>query len=142
LTSHEAFRGVARLGGDPASPWEEPYGFNRVIRAEQLVLVGGTTSIDPSGVVLGQTPYEQAMLIVGKIGHELSRVGASLRDVIQTRIYVTDITRSEEIGRAHNEAFSSAPPVMTMVEVTRLIDPRMMVEIEAVAFVSDPRRAA
>jgi enamine deaminase RidA (YjgF/YER057c/UK114 family) len=142
LTNREAFDRLLRLGGDPASPWEEPFGVSRVVRAGPHVLVGGTTSVDPSGAVLGETPYEQAVAILRRIGHELSRAGASLHDVIQTRIYTTDITRAEEIARAHHEAFSSSPPVTTMVEVSRLIDPRMIVEIEALAFIPDFGRAA
>jgi enamine deaminase RidA (YjgF/YER057c/UK114 family) len=137
-----AFDRVLRLGGDPASPFEEPFAFSRVVRVGQLVLVGGTTSIEPSGAVVGETPYEQSVAILRKIGHELSRAGASLHHVIQTRVYTTDISRAEEIGRAHHEAFSSSPPVMTMVEVSGLIDPRMTVEIEAIALVPERGRAA
>ena len=142
MTGREAFGRVVRLGGDPASPYEEPFGFSRVVRADGLVLVAGTTSVEPSGAVVGETPYEQTVAILRKIGHELSRAGASLHNVILTRIYTTDITRGEEIGRAHNEAFSATPPVATMVEVSRLIDPRMLVEIEAVALVPERGRAA
>ena len=127
---------VSRLGGDPPSPWEGRYGFSRVLKAGSLVLVGGTTSVDPDGVVLGGTPYDQAVEILRKIGHELGRAGASLPDVIQTRAYVTDISRADEVGRAHGEAFSDVRPLMTMVEVSALIDPRMLVEIEAVAVVA------
>lgn len=130
---------VTRLGGDPPSPWEGPYGFSRVVRAGNLVLLAGTTSVDPCGMVLGHTPYEQAVEILGKIERELSRAGASLEDVIQTRIYVTDISRSQEVGRAHGEVFGNARPVMTMVEVSGLVDPRMLVEIETVAVVGTGR---
>ncbi len=142
MSGREAYDGVLRLGGDPASPFEEPFAFSRVVRTGQLVLVGGTTSIEPSGAVVGETPYEQAVAILRKIGHELSRAGASLHHVIQTRVYTTDISRAEELGRAHHETFSSAPPVMTMVEVSALIDPRMMVEIEALALAPQPGRVA
>jgi enamine deaminase RidA (YjgF/YER057c/UK114 family) len=126
---------VSRLGGDPPSPYEEPFGFSRVLRAGSFVIVGGTTSVDPNGVVLGQTPYEQAIEIFGKIEHELERGGASIGDVIQTRMYVTDMSRSEEVGRAHGDVFGTVRPLSTMVGVAALIDPRMLVEIEAVAFV-------
>jgi len=126
--------GVERLGGEPPSPWEEPFGFSRVVKADRLVLVGSTTSVDGNGVVLGQTPYEQAVEILGKIARELARAGAGLADVIQTRAYVTDITRADEVGRAHRDAFGDTRPVMTMVQVDALIDPRMLVEIEVVAF--------
>ena len=122
-----------RLQGDPPSPWEEPFGFSRAVRAGGFVLVGGTTSVGPEGVVIGETPYEQTVEILRKLGHELSRAGASLPDVVQTRVYVTDISRAGEVGRAHGEVFGDVRPVMTMVEVSGLIDPRMLVEIEAVA---------
>jgi enamine deaminase RidA (YjgF/YER057c/UK114 family) len=125
---------ISRLGGDPPSPFEGPFGFSRVVRAGSFAIVGGTTSIDPNGVVLGETPYAQAIEILGKIDRELSRAGASLADVIQTRMYVTDMSRSEEVGRAHGEFFAEIRPLATMVGVAALIDPRMLVEIEAVAF--------
>jgi enamine deaminase RidA (YjgF/YER057c/UK114 family) len=124
---------VTRLPGDPPSPYETAFGFSRVVAIDQLVIVGGTTSIDPSGVVLGETPYEQTVEILRKIEHELSRAGCSMRDVIQVRVYVSDISRGEEVGRAFAEVFASVRPLMTMVQVAALIDPRMWVEIEAVA---------
>jgi len=124
---------VQRLGGDPPSPWEGPFGFSRVVRVGDFVLVGGTTAVDPSGAVIGETPYEQTVEILRKIEHELGRVGAGLADVVQIRAYVTDISRSEDVGRAHGAAFAEVRPLMTMVEVSGLIDPRMLVELEAVA---------
>jgi enamine deaminase RidA (YjgF/YER057c/UK114 family) len=99
------------------------------------VLVGGTTSVDRDGVVQGERPYEQTVLIMEKIGNELSRLGASISDMVMTRVYVTDISRANEVGRAHGEALGEVRPLMTMVEVSALIDPRMLVEIEAVAYV-------
>ena len=126
-----------RFGGDPPSPWEEPYAFSRVVQAGGVVVVGGTTSVDVDGVVLGDTPYEQTVEILNKIAHELSRVNASLGQVVQTRVYVTDISRSDEVGRAHGEAFGAVRPAMTMVEVSALIDPRMLVEIEVLAVVGE-----
>jgi enamine deaminase RidA (YjgF/YER057c/UK114 family) len=124
---------LTRLRGDPASPWEETYGFCRVVKADRVVLLGGTTSVDPTGMVLGATPYEQTLEILRKIEHELTRVGAAPRHIVRTRVYVTDISRCEEVGRAHADFFADAPPVTTMVEVSGLIDPRMLVEIEAEA---------
>jgi enamine deaminase RidA (YjgF/YER057c/UK114 family) len=126
---------VARLGGDPPSPWEQAYAFSRVVVAGGWVVVGGTTSVDPSGAVLGETPYEQTVEILRKVAHELGQGGARLGDVVSTRVYVTDISRAEEVGRAHADAFGEARPLMTMVQVSALIDPRMFVEIEAAAFV-------
>jgi enamine deaminase RidA (YjgF/YER057c/UK114 family) len=124
----------ARLGGDPPSPWEGQYGYSRVVRAGSLVFMGGTTSIAPDGSVAGASAYEQTVVILRQVGHELSRVGASLSDVVQTRAFVTDIAAfADEVGRAHGEAFGAVRPVMSMVEVARLIDERMLVEMEVVA---------
>jgi enamine deaminase RidA (YjgF/YER057c/UK114 family) len=126
---------VARLGGDPPSPWEGQYSFSRIVLAGGFVLVAGMTSVDADGVVLGRTPYEQMVEVVRKLAVELERVGAGLADVVQSRVYVTDIERADDVGRAHQEALGDVRPVMTMVEVSRLIDPRMLVEFEAVAWV-------
>ncbi len=124
-----------RLGGDPPSPWEAEYGYSRVLRAGGFVLVGGLTSVTEDGVVIGDSPYAQTVEILGKLEHELSRLGAALADVVQNRCYVTDISRCEEVGRAHGERFASLRPLMTMVQVSALIDPRMLVEIETTAWV-------
>ncbi len=122
-----------RLGGDPPSPWEDRYSFSRIVCVGRFALVGGTTSVGPAGAVLGETPYEQTAEILHKVSHELGRVALRLSDVIQTRVYVIDISRADEVGRAHGEAFGEARPLMTMVQVAALIDPRMLVEIETVA---------
>ncbi len=115
------------------------YGYSRVVATDGAVFVGGTTSISPDGVVLGDTPYEQAVEILRKLAHELVRGGASVSDVVQVRIYVTDISRADEVGRALGETFGDVRPVATMVEVSALIDPRMLVEIEVVAIVDRHR---
>jgi enamine deaminase RidA (YjgF/YER057c/UK114 family) len=128
-----------RLPGDPPSPYELSYGFSRVVVAGGLVLVGGTTSITGDGFVVGETPYDQAVEILRKLLHELSRAGVVADDVLQTRVYVTDISRADEVGRAHGEVFGSIRPLMTMIEISGLIDPRMLVEIEAVALAPPPR---
>jgi enamine deaminase RidA (YjgF/YER057c/UK114 family) len=122
-----------RLPGDPTSPYERAYGFSRIVRAGDFVLIGGMTSVDEDGAVIGVTPYEQTVEILRKITHELARVGIEPSQVIQTRVYVTDISRADEVGRAHGELFAEYRPLMTMVEVSGLIDPRMLVEIETVA---------
>jgi enamine deaminase RidA (YjgF/YER057c/UK114 family) len=131
----DAAERVRRLAGDPPSPWEDEYSFSRVVVAGGWVLVGGTTSVDPSGAVIGETPYEQTVEILGKVRRELERAGAGMSDVVSTRVYVTDISRADEVGRAHADAFGEVRPLMTMVEVSALIDPRMFVEVEAAAFV-------
>jgi enamine deaminase RidA (YjgF/YER057c/UK114 family) len=128
--------GVLRLGGDPPSPFEDRFGFGRVVAVEGAVFIGGTTSVTPDGAVLGETPAEQTLEILGKIEHELGRAGATRADIVLTRCYVTDISRYEEVGRAHGEFFGDVRPVMTMVGIVALVDPRMLVEIEAVAITS------
>ena len=123
-----------RLPGDPPSPYERAYGFSRIVRAGDFVLIGGMTSVDEYGAVIGETPYEQTVEILRKITHELERVGLGPPRVIQSRVYVTDISRGDEVCRAHGEVFAQHRPLMTIVEVSGLIDPRMLVEIETVAY--------
>lgn len=124
---------MQRLAGDPPSSWEQQYGYSRVVVAGGFVHVGGTTSVGPGGTVLGETPYEQAVVVLRKILHELGRAGAAPGDVVALRAYVTDISRHEEVARAFSEALGAVAPLFTMVEVSALIDPRMAVEIEATA---------
>jgi enamine deaminase RidA (YjgF/YER057c/UK114 family) len=126
---------IERLPGDPPSPWEAEFSFSRIVKVGQFVLIGGTTSVDEYGAIVGETPYDQAIEIYRKLEHELGRARASLSDVIQSRVYVTDISRAGEIGRAHGDVFGQHRPLMTMVGVSGLIDPRMLVEIELVASV-------
>lgn len=125
---------VARYPGDPPSPWEGEFGYSRILSAGPFALIGGTTSLDPCGFVIGGSLYEQAAEIYRKLGHELGRLGLGYNEVVQVRVYVTDISRAAEVGRAHAEVFADVRPLMTMVEVSALIDPRMLVEIEAVAY--------
>jgi enamine deaminase RidA (YjgF/YER057c/UK114 family) len=125
---------MLRLPGDPPSPWEGRYGYSRVVRAGDAVFVGGTTSISESGVD-GDDAYSQAAVILQRIAAELARAGATLVDVVSVRAYVTDIGCADQVGRAFGEALGDVRPVMTMVEVSRLIDARMLVEIEATAVV-------
>ena len=129
---------VERLPGDPPSPYETAYGFSRVVRAGGFVLIGGTTSVGPGGSVVGETPREQAVEVLRRIAHELGRAGCELADVVSARVYVVDISRADEVGRVFGEAFGDVRPLMTMVEVSALIDPRMLVEIEAVAVAPGP----
>ena len=118
---------IRRLAGDPPSHYELRYGFSRVVIAGGLVLVGGTTSVTGDGFVIGETPYDQTVEILGRLLHELSRAGVVAEDVLQTRVYVTDISRADEVGRAHGDVFGAIRPLMTMVEISGLIDPRMLV---------------
>ncbi len=101
------------------------------------MLIAGTTAADEYGFVIGADPYEQAVEIFRKLGHELSRVGLSFTDVIRTRMFVTDISRADEVGRAHQEIFAAAPPATTLVAIAALVDPRLLVEIELAAWRGD-----
>jgi enamine deaminase RidA (YjgF/YER057c/UK114 family) len=127
---------IERLGSDPPGPWEVEIGYSRVVRAGPHVWVAGCTSVDEFGVVQGRTPAEQMALALVNVEHALRRVGASLSDVVRTRMYVTDASRWQEIGRAHGEVFRDIRPVSAMIEVKGFLDPRMLVEVEADAFVA------
>jgi enamine deaminase RidA (YjgF/YER057c/UK114 family) len=124
-----------RLGSVPPGPYEEAVGYSRVVRAGQHVWVAGCTSVNEYGVVEGVTPGDQMAIALANVVKALERVGASAQDVVRTRMFTTDISRSDEIGRAHGEVFSKVRPVTAMYEVSGFIDPRMLVEVEADAFV-------
>src|SRR5215210_3148239 len=116
--------------------WETAVGYSRVVRAGDLVLVAGTTATMPDGAIAGLgDAYLQARQAIENIAIALAQVGSTLADVVRTRMYVTDITAWQEVGRAHAEAFGDVRPVTAMLEVAGLIDPRMLVEIEAEAWV-------
>jgi enamine deaminase RidA (YjgF/YER057c/UK114 family) len=122
------------------TPWEPIVGYSRAVRVGSQVWVSGTTATDAKGRVVGKgDPYLQAKQALANIERALSQAGARLADVVRTRIYVRDITQWEAIGRAHGEAFGAVRPATAMLEISRLIDPDMLVEIEADAFVvGDP----
>jgi len=127
---------VVRLGSEPPGPWEAEIGYSRVVRAGPHVWVAGCTSAGEDGVVQGVTPGEQMTLALAVVERALQRVGATLEDVVRTRMYVTDASRWQEIGRAHGEVFGAIRPVTAMIEVKGFLDPRMLVEVEADAFIA------
>lgn len=114
------------------SPWEQKVGYCRAIRVGSHVFVTGTTAVGPDGKVIGAGDgYLQAKRCFEIIEKALGELGASLRDVVRTRLFVTDISRWQDYGRAHHEVFADSHPATTMVEVRALIDPDMLIEIEA-----------
>ncbi|HEU4800155.1 MAG TPA: RidA family protein [Gemmatimonadales bacterium] len=122
------------------TPWEPVVGYSRAVRAGRVILVSGTTATDASGSIVGLNDAAmQTRQVIGNIQSALQALGSDLADVVRTRIYVTDISRWEEVGRVHGEAFGSIRPATSMVEVSRLIDLDMLVEIEADAIVREPQ---
>ena len=126
--------GIERFSS--GGPWEQRFGYSRSVRAGDLLFVAGTTAVDEDGVVRGiGDAGAQTVFVLDRIDAALAAAGARMDQVVQTRMYITDVGRAEEIGRAHEERFGAHPPASAMVQVAGLLDPRMLVEIEAVAYV-------
>jgi len=119
-------------------PWEPVVGYSRVVKAGPIVEVAGCTAVDAEGNIVGGTSvYEQARHALANVLSALATVGAGPEDVIRTRLFITDISRWKDLGRAHGEVFGDVRTVTAMYGITALLDPRMLVEIEATAYLPD-----
>ncbi len=125
-----------RINISSDAKWEDIVSYSRAVRVGNVVEVSGTTAVDGEKIIAPEDGYEQTKFILAKIVKALSEAGASVKDVVRTRMFVTDISKWEEIGRAHGEFFKNIKPASTMVEVNSLILKGLIIEIEATAIIN------
>ena len=129
-----------RINISSGAKWEDIVGYSRAVRVGNIVEVAGTTAVDERGEIVGlNNPYEQTRYALAKIEKALIEAGASMKDVVRTRMFVTDISKWEEIGKAHGEFFREIKPAASMIEVKGLINSDLLVEIEVTAIVLEDK---